>query len=315
MTAPVVSVVLLTYDHEPYVAQAIESVLSQDTDFPVELIISEDCSTDGTRAIVLDQAARHPDRVVALLSTRNQNDNEVVTRAYARARGEFVAYLDGDDHWTSPRKLQRQVDLLRARPDLSGCFHAVDVIDGDGRLVRRAGSRLSEVTTQDLLGHNPIRSPSALLRRSALGPLPAWLLRVPYTDWPLYLLAARSGPIGYLDQSMAAYREHAGGLWSGATATRQNLMVLALYDTVLPHVSPGLRRRARRYESAWWAELAKSREAEGRPLAALPALLRSVLLAPCSPRSSARPRTRLERTRWVARVLARRLSAAAFRRT
>lgn len=307
MTSPVVSVVLLTYDHEPYVAQAIESVLAQETDFPVELIISEDYSTDGTRALVLEHAARHAERVTVLLSSVNQNDNEVITRAYARARGEFVAYLDGDDYWTAPHKLQTQVDLLRARPRLSGCFHAVDVIDTAGRVLRREALIAEQVSTDDLLGHNPIRSPSAVLRRSALGPLPAWLLDVPYTDWPLYLLAAQWGPIGYVDECMAAYREHAGGVWTGATATRQVEMTLAMYETVLPHLGSGLRRRARRYEAAWWAELARALEAEGRLGDAASALFRSILLAPWGSRSSGRQRRRVRRTLWVGRVLLQRL--------
>ena len=94
---PVVSVVLLTYDHERHIAQAIESVLAQRADFGVELLITEDCSTDRTREIVLAFAAEHPGRIRTFLSERNLNSNEVTARAIRAARGRFLAFLDGDD--------------------------------------------------------------------------------------------------------------------------------------------------------------------------------------------------------------------------
>ena len=98
--------IIPTYNHERFIAQALESVIAQRTDFDFEIIVSEDCSTDSTRQIILDWKARYPDRIRLILSDRNVHSNEVVARAFRAARGTYVALLDGDDFWTYSKKLQ-----------------------------------------------------------------------------------------------------------------------------------------------------------------------------------------------------------------
>ncbi len=112
-----VSVVVCTYNHAPFIDQALASVLGQDTSFRFEVIVSEDCSNDATRDIVLRWRDEHPDRIRLLLSERNLRSNEVVARGFRAATGEYVVLLDGDDYWTSPQKLQRQADFLDAHRD------------------------------------------------------------------------------------------------------------------------------------------------------------------------------------------------------
>src|SRR5438128_1378970 len=116
-----VSVILVTYNHGQYVAEALDSILGQQTQFPFELIITEDCSTDGTRDIVTAYANKNPDKIRVLFSESNINTNYVMSRAIAVARGEYVALIDGDDFWTCKKKLQRQVDFLDARSECSLC--------------------------------------------------------------------------------------------------------------------------------------------------------------------------------------------------
>src|SRR5688572_25005346 len=108
---PVVSVIVITYRHEAFIEQAVQSVLSQKTDFSFEVLISEDLSPDATREIVEMLRSREPDRIRTFLSERNQNDNAVLARAWRAARGKYIAFLDGDDYWTDPNKLQKQVDF------------------------------------------------------------------------------------------------------------------------------------------------------------------------------------------------------------
>ena len=118
-----VSVLVMTYNHEKFIRQALDSVLMQETNFEYEILISEDCSTDRTRAIVLEFQQAHPEKVQLLLSTQNIHSNEIVVRGIRAAQGEYIALLDGDDYWTSPLKLQKQVDFLDSHPECSMCFH------------------------------------------------------------------------------------------------------------------------------------------------------------------------------------------------
>jgi glycosyltransferase involved in cell wall biosynthesis len=214
----VVSVLVVTYNHEKFVGQALQSVLSQRLPQPFEILISEDCSTDGTREIVRGFAKTHPHLIRLLLSERNLRSNEVVARGFRAARGRYIAYLDGDDFWTSNDKLRMQITFLDAQPDLTICFHNVQVVDEHsqsmGRLWTAPGQpELSGL--HELLRGNPIAASSVVYRRAAVAELPAWYERFfPVTDWPLHVLYAREGRIGYLDRTLGAYRLHSGGLYS-----------------------------------------------------------------------------------------------------
>ena len=224
-----VSVCLLTYNHERYVAQAIDSVLAQEgVDF--ELVISEDHSTDGTRAIVDDYAARHRDRIRALPSPRNVGMTRAFARGIEAARGTYVALLDGDDYWTSPHKLRIQADFLDAHPGCAICFHNVEVRYEDGAdaphpfhtaeashyFSRPVPKKVS--TLADVAPGNFMQTCSVMFRRGLFGDFPEWYSDLAVADWPLHVLNAEHGDIGYIDETMAAYRVHAGGVWTGSLA-------------------------------------------------------------------------------------------------
>jgi glycosyltransferase involved in cell wall biosynthesis len=213
-----VSVLVVTYNHEQFVRQALDSTLAQRLPQPFEILVSEDCSTDGTRAIVQEYAERYPQLIRLLLSEQNLHSNEVVARGFRAARGRYVALLDGDDYWTSDDKLLAQVAFLEARPEFTICFHNVQVVDEHsettGRLWNAPGQ--PEVSgLHELLRGNFIASTSVMYRRAAIAEIPAWYDRFfPVTDWPLHVLYAREGRIGYLDRILGAYRLHGGGLFS-----------------------------------------------------------------------------------------------------
>jgi len=132
LSSPKVSVLVMTYNHAHFIWQALDSVLMQRTDFAYEIVISEDCSTDGTREIVIDYHSRFRDTICLLLSERNLHSNAVVSRGIRACRGEFIALLDGDDYWTTADKLQTQVDFLEQHPDCSACFHNALTVYEDG---------------------------------------------------------------------------------------------------------------------------------------------------------------------------------------
>lgn len=220
-----VSVLVVTYNHARFVRHALDSALVQRLPQPFEILVSEDCSTDGTREIVQGYAERHPRLVRLLLSERNLHSNEVVARGFRAARGRYVALLDGDDYWTSDDKLRAQLAFLEARPDLTISFHNVQVVDehsqSTGRLWNAPGQ--PEVSgLHELLRGNFIAMGSVMYRRAAVAEVPAWYDRFPITDWPLHVIYAREGRIGYLDRTLGAYRLHGGGLFS-TLSERQKL--------------------------------------------------------------------------------------------
>ena len=120
---PLLSIVTITYNHEPFIAKTIEGVLMQQVNFPIELIIAEDCSTDGTRAICQQYAEQYPELIRLITSESNVGAIANERRAMLAARGKYIAFCEGDDYWTDPLKLQKQVDFLESHPDYSVTFH------------------------------------------------------------------------------------------------------------------------------------------------------------------------------------------------
>jgi glycosyltransferase involved in cell wall biosynthesis len=240
--AVAVSVLVVTYNHARFVRQALDSALAQRLPQPFEILISEDCSTDGTREIVQRYAESHPHLIRLLLSERNLHSNEVVARGLRAARGRYVALLDGDDFWTSDNKLRAQVASLDSRTDLTICFHNVQVVDersqSIGRLWNAPGQ--PEVSgLHELLRGNFIATGSVMYRRAAVAEIPAWYDHFfPVTDWPLHVLYAREGRIGYVDQTLGAYRLHGGGLFS-TLGEREKLEANADFYRRLRAFSPG----------------------------------------------------------------------------
>lgn len=130
---PVVSVQMITYNHEPYIRQAIEGVMMQKTGFEFELVIGEDCSQDKTREICFEYQKRYPEKIRVLWAEVNVNKlggNGRRTRAHCR--GEFIAYCEGDDYWTDPLKLQKQVDAMRRNPSVGICFGVANITELNG---------------------------------------------------------------------------------------------------------------------------------------------------------------------------------------
>lgn len=118
-----VSIVCITYNHEPYLRDALEGFLFQKTTFPFEIILAEDCSTDGTRAICEEYAAKYPDKINYIYRDHNVGYNENEYEAMCAAKGKYIAYCEGDDYWTDPNKLQKQVDFLESHPEYAVCWH------------------------------------------------------------------------------------------------------------------------------------------------------------------------------------------------
>lgn len=136
MNRPLVSVHMITYNHEPYIARAIEGVLSQETSFPIELVVGEDCSTDRTREIALDYQQRYPDIIRVITSDENVGMCANANRVSKDCGGKYLAFCEGDDYWHHPKKLQMQVDYLESHPECGLVHGDVDWhdIEADKRI-------------------------------------------------------------------------------------------------------------------------------------------------------------------------------------
>ena len=138
MQEPLVSICCITYNHAPYIKQCIEGFLMQQTTFPIEILIHDDCSTDGTTEIIRDYEKKYPDLIFPLYEEENQYQkgkaSEIDFYNYKRARGKYIAYCEGDDYWTDPLKLQKQVDFMEANPDYSVCFHEIAIYNAMNKL-------------------------------------------------------------------------------------------------------------------------------------------------------------------------------------
>jgi glycosyltransferase involved in cell wall biosynthesis len=240
-----VSVCMLTYNHERFIAQAVESALAQQTTFAVEIVIGEDCSTDGTRSILQDLAERHVDRIRLRLADHNQGAKANFIESFGRCRGEYVALLEGDDYWTDPRKLQVQVDALRARPDWAMCFHPTRVLFEDCKRepeVWPTNWKLPEATLVDLFKENFIPTSGVLFRNHLFPALPSWFHESQLGDWPLHILNAAHGNIGFVSEVMSVYRVHANGIWSGLDPATQLAVIFRMFTSVDDHFAGRYRK-------------------------------------------------------------------------
>lgn len=133
---PLVSVVMLVYNHEKWLRQAIESILMQETYFSYELIIGEDCSTDNSRSIVKEYEKLYPSIIVPIFNEKNLGMTRNAENVWSRAQGKYVACCEGDDYWIDPHKLQKQVDFLENNSEYSAIFHSSKIVDEDNREIQ-----------------------------------------------------------------------------------------------------------------------------------------------------------------------------------
>ncbi len=217
------SVAIITYNHEQYIGQAIESILAQNVNCEYEIVIGEDCSTDGTRGVITAFHRRYPERIKLLLRDQNIGVIQNFTETIEACHGKYVALLEGDDYWFATDKLQKQIDFLDAHPECAICC-------GRARAQYEAGAQNLDVrldvvpqlpagryTIEDILKGNFVMTCTAVLRRKYISQFPKWFFEMKLGDWPLCAMVARYGTIELLDEILAAYRIHCGGVWSSVS--------------------------------------------------------------------------------------------------
>lgn len=255
---------MLTYNHAKFIGAAIESVLAQRCDVPVELLVGDDVSTDGTRGIVEEYASRYPGVIRCIFPPANIGSHRNMAALLQAARGEFVAFLEGDDHWTDPDKLALQIGFLNAHPDCAMVHHRIAWWREDtGSISREMPEQEFRTERTDgtaLAALNFIGTATVLLRRHLLPTLtPAWY-RLPMGDWPTWAHVAEHGCIGYIDRTMATYRLHSGGIWSNLAKERKADADVLVYAYLITNLSTKRARRAWASGLLWYC-LARHRDA------------------------------------------------------
>lgn len=214
MTTPFVSVKTITYNHEKFIAQCIEGIMMQKTNFSFEYIIGEDCSTDGTMKIVQEYAKKYPDVIRIITDEKNVGAIENDNRTDDACKGKYVAFCEGDDFWTDPHKLQKQIDFLEENKQYGMVHSSFSCLNG---------KKLAEDVWQnkkipqgdvldDLISGNCIATATVCIRNKFLQKIRIanqikenkWRMG----DYPLWIEVSAQSQIGYMPEDMMTYRVH-----------------------------------------------------------------------------------------------------------
>lgn len=204
---------MLTYNQEDFIAQAIEGVLMQQTNFNYQLVIGEDCSTDKTREICKQYASKYPSKIKLLLADKNMGLIGNYIKTYSECTGKYVAICDGDDYWIDPFKLQNQVDFLEKNPEFDLIFTSHKDLFPSGEIkIRNTNKLLDTSSFKELVFENYIASVTVLFKNEQLPEtMESWMMNLPYGDWPTYLWILKDGgKVKFLNEATAVYRKNLG---------------------------------------------------------------------------------------------------------
>lgn len=238
---PLVSILCDTYNHEKYIAQALDGFIMQKTNFPFEIIVHDDASTDRTAQIIKEYEIKYPDLIMAIYQTVNQYSQEDVNIwadiTFPKARGKYIALCEGDDYWTDPYKLQRQVNFLEANSDFSLCFHKVK-IKAENKLIKDYLTKVPKEVSiiNDLAKRgNYIHTCSVVFKNPKKYEVPPDIVT---GDYALYLLITKDGSkIKYFNEVMSVYRMHKLGVWSfhdKVDKVKKEILFISIMSKTLP---------------------------------------------------------------------------------
>ncbi|CAN5421210.1 glycosyltransferase [soil metagenome] len=212
-----VSVLIITYNQKKFIRKAIDSALAQKTTFPIEILVGDDFSSDGTREIIQEYERAQPGLVIGVLHPRNMGKNGGINflDTLKLAKGEYYALMDGDDYWTDPLKLQKQADFLDAHPDYSTVFNnaLITYEDGAPSHLLNGPDMKPFYTVDDLIGESEIwfMATSSTMYRNNIKEYPTWFRESSSGDIPRLILKAKLGKIGYISDVMSVYRKNRAG--------------------------------------------------------------------------------------------------------
>lgn len=233
-SAITLSVFMMSYNHASFIGQALQGVFDQQVDFPIEIVLGDDASTDDTRAVIFRYYQQRPWLFRLLLPNHNSGAVHNQWQVFDACRGEYIAMLEGDDYWTHPHKLQTQVTYLQQQPTCSICFHNAKIVDGNHTPVGYSNVPEQPVDTQfdDLAKGEYIYTATCVFRSQYLQQYPRE--GRPYmNNYTLDLFNAQFGSIHYINEVWSVYRQHMGGTWSMKPRLQTLLAQLPTYEYYL----------------------------------------------------------------------------------
>ena len=234
--SPMVSVIMLTYNSAPFLPLSVGGVLGQKTEFDVQLVLSDDCSTDGiTTEMCRRYARRHPDRITLLTHDTNCGIPGNFLDAYSACKGRYVAMCDADDYWFYSRKLAVMVDYMERHAECAVAFHrVVNYYEDTGeKSLSNGGLREGDYPLARLCRGNFITNCSVLYRRGLCPTPPAWVGGLLLCDYAMHLLHGLHGTIHYFRRPMAVYRKRSDALWTGVKAAKRLADALSVREKAL----------------------------------------------------------------------------------
>jgi glycosyltransferase involved in cell wall biosynthesis len=235
---PVVSVCLITYNQAPYVKLALESILAQDFAGPWEIVIADDMSTDGTRDIIMEYSLRFPSLIRILDRPKNLGPGPNFIDLLLQAKGKYIAYLEGDDYWSDPTKLTKQVAHLEAHPSTVLTWHNYHIIDEHNHIItsNAAAESKKDYTATELKQINSLKS-LTICFRNLIRQFPDNYLDCPNGDTFLYLLLGAHGGANYLsDIEPSCYRVHSAGTWSLISQLKKDLKAAQSFEEMAKYL-------------------------------------------------------------------------------
>jgi len=237
---PKVSICFVTYNQASYIKVSLDSILMQKTNFDFEIIIHDDASTDGTSDIIWDYQKRYPNIIKPQIQIENQWSKGVrgifARFTFPRCKGKYIALCEGDDYWTDPLKLQKQVDFLENNNDVNICFHRANLLkNGDFSLheIPQGFEGKSFSYIELLKQYNFITTASVLFRKPEKFDIPDWYFKLPFGDLGLYkLISSHNKKLYCLNEVMSVYRIHNDGMWSGLNELDAQKKYLSFYNNI-----------------------------------------------------------------------------------
>lgn len=249
MIQPLVSIRFMVFNNEPFIREAIEGIILQKTDFKIEVVVGDDFSNDKTLDIIKSYSNTeniHFNFLKRQVGGEYWIDRQKLGRLHNfrniidNCSGKYIALLDGDDYWTDPLKLQKQVDLLESKPDINICFTQAQVLAGLELTPQKISPKFIEnkFDYSELLRYNNfITTASVVFRRPDNFNVPRWFLKLPYGDMGLYKLLSNSGSFYGLKDLTSVYRVHDKGIYSGINIIKSRKIYYSFYKLIYPHLS------------------------------------------------------------------------------